>query len=494
MEADSSVALASSAGGGTASGQADGAVLLPGFEPLGGRVRLPRVRVAPQPFVGKLALAWLILGALAVVMFATAAPSPLVPRSYLGFPHWESGPLHGLVGHITSDSNAVNLGLSAVLVAMVAAYIVALVSVRTLSMRAIVIGVIALHVILLMSPPLQLTDLFNYLGYARLGSVHHLNPYTHGIAWEQHDPIFRYTTWHHLHSPYGYLFTAISYPIALLPVPVAYWTLKLLTVLLSLTFIALVWKCAVLLGRDPRFAVLFVGVNPVYLMFAVAGFHNDFFMLVPSTAAIALLLARRDRSAGATLMVAVAVKFTAVLLLPFLLVAARPTERRLRVLAGAAIATIPLAALSLALFGFTVPNLQDQSTLLTDFSIPNLVGLAIGAGGGTMALLRVANILLVLAVLYFLRRGRDWLSGAGWSTLALIASLAWLVPWYVLWVLPLAALGTSVRLRRATVAFTVFLVLAFVPATGTFLTTHGIDPMGSAVGQASKALQRKLEQ
>ena len=49
-------------------------------------------------------------------------------------------------------------------------------------MRTIVISIVALHAILLLSPPLQLTDLFNYLGYARLGGLHHLNPYTHVIG------------------------------------------------------------------------------------------------------------------------------------------------------------------------------------------------------------------------------------------------------------------------------------------------------------------------
>jgi Glycosyltransferase family 87 len=492
-QADGSVVLAAGSVGNVGAGQADGAVALRPLAPIEARLRWPRARVAMGPIAGRVALASLILGALAVVVFATAAPSPLVPRSYLGFPHWESGPLHGLFGHITNDSNALNLGLSAIVLAMTLAYGAALVSVRTMSMRVIVLCILALHAILLMSPPLQLTDLFNYLGYARLGAVHHLNPYTHGMLAEMHDPIYRFTTWHNLNSPYGPLFTIISYPIALLPVPVAYWTLKLMAVLGSLAFIALVWKIARLLGRDPRFAVLFVAANPIYLMFAVAGFHNDFVMLVPSTAAVALLLARRDRAAGAAVMFAVAVKFTAVLLLPFLLIAARPPRRRLRVLAGAALATVPLVAVSIATFGFTLPNLSDQSTLLTDFSIPNLVGLALGIGGATPALLRVANVALVLVVVLFLRRKRDWLSGAGWSTLALIASLAWLVPWYVIWVLPLAALSTSVRLRRATLAFTVFLVLAFIPATGIFLRAHGIDPLGTAVGQASRTLQNKLE-
>src|SRR5205807_6974105 len=133
---------------------------------------------------------------------------------------------------------------SAVLLLSLVAYGVVLAAVRSLSMRTIAICVVVIHAILLMSPPLQLTDLFNYLGYARLGGLHHLNPYTHAIADAAHDPVFRLTTWHHLHSPYGPLFTALSYPLAFTSLPVAYWTLKLVTVLMSLAFVALVWQCA----------------------------------------------------------------------------------------------------------------------------------------------------------------------------------------------------------------------------------------------------------
>ncbi len=486
--------LASGPAAGAATGQTDAAALLPRLTPSGLSVRLPRLRFLASPLAGRLALGTLLLGAFALVVISTGSASALVPRSTYGFPHWEAGPLHALFGHPTVGFDGLNIAFSAFLVFMTLAYGVMLMAVRTLSMRTIVICVVALHVILLMSPPLQLTDVFNYLGYARLGGVHHLNPYTHVIAAEAHDPIFRFTTWHNLRSPYGPLFTALSYPVSWLPIPVAYWVIKIGVVLASLGFIALVWKCARLLGRDPRFAVVFVALNPIYLFFAVGGFHNDFLLLVPSTAAIALLLARRDRAAGAMLMVAVAIKFTAILLLPFLLIAARPPERRLRVLLGVVLATIPLAAMSIAMFGFTIPNLQDQSTLLTDFSIPNVVGLAIGVGGGTPVLLRLANVALVAVVLLLLRRQRDWISGAGWGTLALISSLAWLVPWYIIWALPLAALGTSVRLRRAAIAFTVFLVITFSPATGMFLAAHHLDPLNTSAGHASRLLQQKLAQ
>jgi hypothetical protein len=487
-----STTAASAPVAGAGASQAEPAVTLPPLRSVDLRRVLPRFHLRLGPVAGNLALAALTVAALAVVVLATAGPNALVPRAYLGFPNWEAGPLHGLFGRLVTDPLTIGDVLSGVLVGMLAAYLVALGAVRALSMRTIVVFVVAVHAILLLSPPLQLTDLFNYLGYARLGGLHHLNPYTHVMSGELHDPIFRFTSWHQLRSPYGPLFTAFTYPVAFLPLPVAYWVLKCVTVLLSLGFIALVARCAKLLGRDPRFAVLFVAANPIYLIYAVAGFHNDFFMLVPSTAAIAFLLSGRDRSAGAALMVAVAVKFTAILLLPFLLLAATPALRRRRVLLGAVIATVPLAVLSVALFGFSIPNLQDQSTLLTDFAIPNVLGDVLGLGGGTPLVLRIANVAVVLVVLFQLQRRREWLAGAGWATLALIASLAWLVPWYVIWLLPLAGLAGSVWLRRASLVLTLYLVLAFMPATSVYFSNHNINLLSSQTGQASKAKQDKL--
>ena len=167
---------------------------------------------------------------------------------------------------------------------------------RSLTLRTIVIAVVVLNLILLLSPPMQLTDLFNYLGYARLGALHHLNPYTHVIRQELFDPVFGFSSWHNLRSPYGPLFIALTYPLALVSLPIAYWAVKLATVVLALAVVALVGRIARQLGRDPRFPVAFVALNPVFLIYAVEGFHNDFFMLAPMLAAISLVLARRERA------------------------------------------------------------------------------------------------------------------------------------------------------------------------------------------------------
>lgn len=486
----------------TASGSGDSALALPRPLSLVGRVSLPRIRVR-GPLAGHLALLALIVGALALVAFTSAAPSVLVFHSLEIFPSWQSGPVHALLAGISVNGTVLRTGFSLLTIAMLVAYGVALASVRSLSLRAIVICIVALHLILILGPAFYLNDVFNYLGYARLGGLHGFNPYTHVFEQQRFDPVFPFSSWRNLSSPYGPLFTALTYPLAYLPLSGAYWVLKVLTALSSLGVLGLVYKGAKALGRDPRFVLVFVALNPVYVVFALGGFHNDFWMLLPAIGAILLVVSGHYRWAGAVLMIAVGIKFSTAMLLPFLLLgagAARQrliTRERIDILIGAVLAAIPLLALDLVLFGLAHPNLEYQTTLVTNFSFPNIFGDIIGAGGGASWILHLADGLLVVVVLYLLYqllRGRgDWISRAGWATFALILSLAWLMPWYAIWLAPLAALGGSVRLRRATLALTVYLVLCFVPSTQILLSQHGLDPMNGSVGQAIQHIQAKLQ-
>src|SRR5205807_10052790 len=78
-------------------------------------------------------------------------------------------------------------------------------------------------------------------------------------------------------------------------------------------------------------------------------------------------------------------------------------------------------------------------------------------------------------VVYLLRRtwrGADWMDMAGWAVLALLLSLSWVVPWYVMLLLPLAALSRDRRLRRATLAITAVLVDTSLPGTALLLGDH----------------------
>src|SRR6185437_4085971 len=235
-------------------------------------LRWPEAEFGPR--AGRIALASITLGALVMVLFSTHGPTILVPRSSQIFASWEAGPLYHLIPGFSVSARATNYSLTALILIMLAAYLVALGALRTLSMRMIAACIVAAHVILLLGPPFQLTDMGNYLGYARLGGLHGLNPYTHVIGQEMHDPIYHFATWLNLHSPYGELFTALSYPLAFVPIPLAYWIVKLVTVALSLALIAIVCAGVRRTGRDPRYAAVLVGLNPIYLIYAVGGFHN----------------------------------------------------------------------------------------------------------------------------------------------------------------------------------------------------------------------------
>ena len=418
----------------------------------------------------------------------------LVPRSTITYPGWMAGPLHSLIPLPSHNPKTVGIAYTIVLVLMFVAYAVVLGAAHTLSVRMVLVAIGVLELILLMSPPLQLNDVFNYLGYARLGALHHLNPYTHVIKQEFFDPVYRFSSWHNLRSPYGSLFSAITYPLACSrcrsPTGSSSWSRSRSASAFSRSSGAARSRWAATRAScscsSPSTRSSCSTRSAAFTMTSSCS--------CPRWARSACCWPGATAAAGAAIVIAIAVKFTAVLLLPFLLVAAATRPRQIRVVTGAALAAVPMIALSLAMFGLSLPNLVDQSALLTDFSIPNLVGLLIGVGGGTPVLLKLADVAVVLVIGFQFFRRRDWMSGAAWSTFALLASLAWLVPWYVVWLLPLAALAGSVSLRRVAIGMTAFLIFAFMPGTGLYFSSHGINLLGSSVGQASRSHQNKLAQ
>ena len=94
---------------------------------------------------------------------------------------------------------------------MCVAYLLSTWSARHVDARWIIGALLAVQVILFLAPPLQYTDVFNYINYARMGVVHHLNPYTtlpfHG---PHTDPAYAISNWHHLLTPYGPLFLKLG--------------------------------------------------------------------------------------------------------------------------------------------------------------------------------------------------------------------------------------------------------------------------------------------
>ena len=421
-----------------------------------------------------------LLGALAVLMIdAAAAPSHYVPADSGGWPGWLSGPLGGIGSHLGSAT------FQALVLIVCGGYALVLSGVRQLPPRALWAAIVLAHLLLFLGPPLISQDVFGYSAFARMGALHGLDPYTHFPAEASADPVFGFIGWPFQHSPYGPLFTLASYVTVPLGTAGGLWALKALAGLSSLAAIALTAAAAKRLGRSPAFAAAFLGLNPVLLVLAVGGAHNDTALIM--FLALALLLsaataerAARPRAAALALAGGVGVKLTAGLLLPFLILGRPRWRERAGVLLAAvaglgAVAVLGVAGFGVHALGF-LTAIGEQQQLVATHSVPAETARLLGLSGtpGWWRDLWVAGFLVALLfALWRVARGADWRVAAGWTTLALLVSTAWLLPWYAVWPLPLAAVCGDRRLRGAVLALCAYAILIHLPLAGPLLSPGG---------------------
>jgi alpha-1,6-mannosyltransferase len=344
-------------------------------------------------------------------------------------------------------------------------YLVSLIAARSVPTSAAIAAIGMLHLAFLLAPPLLSADVFGYISFARLGALHGLNPYLHSASAVTSDPSYTYVRWHHSTSPYGPLFSLASYGLAPLGVPAAFWSLKALAAAASLACTALLAKAARRLGRSPVEAAIFFGLNPIVLVWAVGGAHNDLLLMLVVVVGATLTVAGRTGPGLGALVAASGIKAWAALILLFALLGTRGPRRLLvPALVLCAVAAAALVGFGGHLLGFA-RELSAEQRLVAQHSVPNQLGLLLGLGGLTSGLRIAAVVCLVGVVSGLMVRvvsGEDWLTGAGCATLALLLCSAWLLPWYTVWVLPLAALSDSSRLRTGTLVFSCYVIVSWV--------------------------------
>jgi hypothetical protein len=315
------------------------------------------------------------------------------------------------------------------------------------------------------APVLLSHDVYSYVDYARLGVRHGLDPYVHPPLAAPGDPAFAEVTWTEATSAYGPLFTLVTYPLAWLPVGVAVATLKAIAALSVLGLAAVASRLAAWRGADPLRAAAFVALNPLVLVHVVGGAHNDGLTMLLAMLAVAATLSARELSGGAALVAAIATKASAAFLAPFALLG---SERRGRLLAGAlgVAGTIAIAAQLtfgwdwLHGFGLAGENQSRTSYMSIPITATRLTGLDPGAARIAAADLFAATIAYLLIWTW---RGGDWVRAAAWAAFALLLATSWLLPWYLIWVLPLAAVGRDRPLQLLTLALTAYQLGARIP-------------------------------
>jgi alpha-1,6-mannosyltransferase len=332
------------------------------------------------------------------------------------------------------------------------------------------------------TPVLLSHDAFSYVDYARLGVRHGLDPYVNAPEAAPGDPAFAQVTWTETPSAYGPLFTLATYPLAWLPIWLAVAILKAVAAISVLGIAWVVARLAAWRGVDPTRAAAFVALNPLVLVHVVGGAHNDGLAMLLTTVGVAALVVRREASAGASFVASAAIKSSSLFVAPFALVA----TARDQVLAGRKplyvsgfwpINRLAAGALSAALviglagylafgwewlhaFGLAGENQGRTSHLSIPVTFARLTGIDEGA-------VRVAALVIFgVAVVWLLVRtwrGADWIRAAAWAGTGLLLATSWLLPWYLLWPLPLAAVARDRLLVLLLLALTAYQLGARIP-------------------------------
>jgi glycosyl transferase family 87 len=349
--------------------------------------------------------------------------------------------------------------------------------------------ILVLVAVFAVGPVLLSHDVYSYVDYARLGVRHGLDPYVHPPSAASADPAYPHVTWTEATSAYGPLFTLATYPLAWLPVAGAVAAFKFTAALSVIGIAVLVARTAAWRGADPLRAAAFVALNPLVLVHVVGGAHNDAITMLLAMVSVAALLSARELSSGAALTAAIATKLSAAYLAPFALLGSSapppPTGRKptyvsgnrpvgggwwpvARFLAGAVGAAVVVGAVAwlafgwdwLHGFGLAGENQSRTSHLSIPITVARLTGLDPGAARALAAALFAALVVYLLAWTW---RGGDWVQAAAWAGFALLLATSWLLPWYLIWALPLVAISRDRPLQLATLALTAYQLGARIP-------------------------------
>jgi hypothetical protein len=196
--------------------------------------------------------------------------------------------------------------------------------------------------------------------------------------------------------------------------------------------------------------------------------------------------------AGVALVAAVAIKASSAVLVPIIVAGA---ARRIRVATGVVIGLVAASAMTVIAFGVNLPNIGQQDRLVIPDGIPNLIGLALGFGGYTSQMRTLFTLLLAAVVagaVVWVWRTRRWLTACGVATFVLLLTLGWTLPWYILWLLPFAALSRSRGLKVAAVLLGVYIYLAWMPYSSEVLGFLHINPATTNLGSQETNFMNNL--
>jgi hypothetical protein len=405
-----------------------------------------QARATEAPVLGSGLVCLLFVGLAVAAAFPEA--SPLAPE------------------HAGGETKWAWLYLGAV-VAAFAAYVVAVSLLsrdRTARVGAVLAITAAVQLVPLAGPVLLSTDAYNYWDYGRLGAVHDTNPYSDPPSAFPDDPAYPLMgeRWRDTTTVYGPGFTLLSEGHARVVGDSAGLAGGIYKGLAAAAMLVLAGLAA-RLGRRPALSAAFVGWNPLLALHFAGGGHNDALMMVFVLAGLAVAAAGRRQLEGIAWVCAIAIKWVPLVFLPLRALELRRSGRPLPSLGFvlgvgvlAAVASLRYGTEWLGAFGPLADNLSDQAR----YSLPNRLsqlGLSEDVAAGLLA------GLFAVAYVWLLREAWRGRARLGLCAGFVLLATTWLVPWYAVWAVPLAAVEDDTVARWLALGLSAYLLRDAVP-------------------------------
>mgnify|MGYP002631525880 FL=1 len=371
---------------------------------------------------------------------------------------------------------------------------------------------------LMCSVPLFSRDAYSYLAQGALlrdgfdpysvGPIENPNPLLDDVS----------SVWTTTPAPYGPAFILIAKFVTL----IAGDNVVPGTILLRLCMLPglalLIWaapRVARHVGASGAVALWICVLNPLVIVHLMGGVHNEMLMIGLMMAGIALTLSRHHISGAALIAVAVAIKATAMLALPFMVwVWMRHLPgNRLRAFAVASAASITtLGVVFAVLSGLAgvglgwLTALAGSARVINWLTIPTAVANLANAIGGAFLpvsfygvldatrLIGMVVIAITLPLLWwrFRHTDREALQGIAWAMVVVVLFAPAALPWYYTWPLAVASALVQSRPAIALIAgFSTWIMVIFKPdgAHGMYSWLHVLLATACAVA-AWNALRR----
>ena len=324
--------------------------------------------------------------------------------------------------------------------------------------RLALVVAVAIQLVPLFSPLLLSTDAYSYWAYGRVAAVHDENPYVATPDGHPTDPaVMRMgADWRDDTLVYGPVFAAVSEVGAKVSGDSAVVAAIFHRLLASAAMVAMICIAYSLAGAS-ALPVVLIGWNPLLALHAAGGGHNDFLMM--AFALLGYAFAVRGKSGGAAVFwgIAVAVKWTAGLLLPLLILQLRLWRNRGFVI-GVVSAALAISGLATLRYGFhwlgAIERLSAQGRR-TDGSL-GLAPLLGDVGLSHRAVLATLAALLLLGYAWCMVDAYRGLPRCGRGGEVIVLTQGWVNPWYAAVFMPFVAVERDVLARWVALAVTAY--------------------------------------